>query len=149
MQRVSSPSRLGRYPVRRRIGAGAFATVWLAYDEQLDSPVAIKVLADNWSHDESVRHRFLEEGRFLRRVESEHVVQVHDVGELDDGRPFLVLTYADRGTLADRLKECWPDARFSAETTSGIRPTGRLERQPVLRPRPQRGAMRRRPTRYP
>lgn len=78
--------------------------MWLAYDEQLDAEVAIKVLADNWAHDDSVRRRFLEEGRFLRRVESEHVVQVHDVGELEDGRPFLVLTYADRGTLADRLR---------------------------------------------
>jgi serine/threonine protein kinase len=91
--------------VRRRLGSGGFATVWLAHDEQLDAEVAIKVLADNWAHDDSVRHRFLEEGRFLRRVESEHVVQVHDVGELEDGRPFLVLTYADRGTLADRLKQ--------------------------------------------
>jgi serine/threonine protein kinase len=91
--------------VRRRLGSGGFATVWLAYDEQLDAEVAVKVLADNWAHDETVRRRFLEEGRFLRRVESEHVVQVHDVGELEDGRPFLVLTYADRGTLADRLKQ--------------------------------------------
>ncbi|WP_238154864.1 serine/threonine-protein kinase [Kribbella soli] len=91
--------------MRRRLGSGGFATVWLAHDEQLDAEVAIKVLADNWGHDDSVRHRFLEEGRFLRRVESEHVVQVHDVGELEDGRPFLVLTYADRGTLADRLKK--------------------------------------------
>ncbi|WP_406050204.1 serine/threonine-protein kinase [Kribbella sp. NBC_00889] len=99
------PTRLGRYVVRRRLGSGGFATVWLAHDEQLDAEVAIKVLADNWGHDDSVRRRFLEEGRFLRRVESEHVVQVHDVGELDDGRPFLVLTYADRGTLADRLKK--------------------------------------------
>lgn len=99
------PTRLGRYVVRRRLGSGGFATVWLAHDEQLDAEVAIKVLADNWGHDDSVRQRFLEEGRFLRRVESEHVVQVHDVGELEDGRPFLVLTYADRGTLADRLKK--------------------------------------------
>ncbi|TDD58490.1 serine/threonine protein kinase [Kribbella antibiotica] len=99
------PTRLGRYIVRRRLGSGGFATVWLAHDEQLDAEVAIKVLADNWGHDETVRRRFLEEGRFLRRVESEHVVQVHDVGELEDGRPFLVLTYADRGTLADRLKK--------------------------------------------
>ncbi|MFI5729952.1 protein kinase [Kribbella sp. NPDC051587] len=99
------PTRLGRYVVRRRLGSGGFATVWLAHDEQLDAEVAIKVLADNWGHDDTVRRRFLEEGRFLRRVESEHVVQVHDVGELEDGRPFLVLTYADRGTLADRLKK--------------------------------------------
>ncbi|WP_224769521.1 serine/threonine-protein kinase [Nocardioides ochotonae] len=97
------PRRLGRYAVRRRIGAGAFATVWLAYDEQLDSPVAVKVLADNWSEDHHVRRRFLEEGRYLRRVDSPHVVRVYDAGELDDGRPYLVMTYADQGTLADRL----------------------------------------------
>ena len=98
------PSRLGRYAVRRRIGSGGFATVWLAYDEQLDSPVAVKVLADNWTEDHHVRQRFLEEGRFLRKVESPHVVSVYDAGELDDGRPYLVMSYADQGTLADRLE---------------------------------------------
>lgn len=98
------PSRLGRYAVRRRIGAGGFATVWLAYDEQLDSPVAVKVLADNWTEDHHVRGRFAEEGRFLRKVESPHVVTVYDAGELDDGRPYLVMSYADQGTLADRLE---------------------------------------------
>src|SRR4051794_34669362 len=102
---VSMPNRLGRYVVRRRIGAGSFATVWLAYDEQLDSPVAIKVLADNWTDDFDVRRRFIEEGRFLRKVDSPHVVSVYDAGELDDERPYLVMTYADQGTLADRLKD--------------------------------------------
>ena len=106
------PGRLGRYAVRRRLGSGGFATVWLAYDEQLDAEVAVKVLSDNWVDDDAVRDRFLEEGRFLRRVESEYVVQVHDVGELDDGRPFLVLTYADKGTLAERIRSgpLGPDA---------------------------------------
>ncbi len=97
------PHRLGRYAVRRRIGSGGFATVWLAYDEQLDAPVAVKVLADNWTEDHQVRTRFIEEGRYLRRVESPHVVSVYDAGELDDGRPYLVMSYADQGTLADRL----------------------------------------------
>lgn len=99
------PGRMGRYVVRRRVGSGGFATVWLAYDEQLDAPVAIKVLADNWTADHHVRTRFVEEGRFLRRVESPHVVTVYDAGELDDGRPYLVMTYADQGTLADRLAD--------------------------------------------
>lgn len=90
--------------MRRRIGAGAFATVWLAYDEQLDCPVAIKVLADNWTEDQHVRQRFIEEGRFLRKVESPHIVSVYDAGELEDSRPFLVMSYADQGTLADRLE---------------------------------------------
>jgi len=98
------PARLGRYAVRRRIGSGGFATVWLAYDEQLDSPVAIKVLAENWTGDSHVRRRFLEEGRYLRKVESPHVVTVYDAGSLDDDRPYLVMSYADQGTLADRLE---------------------------------------------
>ena len=105
------PQRLGRYAVRRRIGSGGFATVWLAYDEQLDAPVAIKVLADNWTEDHQVRTRFVEEGRYLRRVESPHVVTVYDAGELDDGRPYLVMTYADQGTLADRLEVGRADRR--------------------------------------
>ncbi|MFN8190573.1 MAG: serine/threonine-protein kinase [Nocardioidaceae bacterium] len=100
---MSSPTRLGRYSVRRRIGSGGFATVWLCYDEQLDSPVAVKVLADNWTEDHHVRGRFLEEGRFLRKVDSPHVVPVYDAGQLEDGRPYLVMAYADQGNLADRL----------------------------------------------
>ncbi|CAN5629502.1 serine/threonine-protein kinase [soil metagenome] len=100
----SAPQRFGRYAVRRRIGSGGFATVWLAYDEQLDAPVAVKVLAENWTDEHQVRTRFVEEGRYLRRVESPHVVTVYDAGELDDGRPYLVMTYADQGTLAERLE---------------------------------------------
>ncbi len=78
--------------------------MWLGYDDQLDSPVAIKVLADNWTDDHHVKQRFVDEGRFLRKVESPHVVPVYDAGELDDGRPYLVMAFADQGTLADRLE---------------------------------------------
>src|SRR6185436_1428943 len=42
--------------------------------------------------------------RLLRRIRSPHVVTVHDVGRLDDGRPYFVMDYADRGTLAPRLE---------------------------------------------
>ncbi len=101
---MPAPIRFGRYAVRRRIGSGGFATVWLAYDEQLDAPVAVKVLAENWTEDHQMCARFVEEGRYLRRVESRHVVTVYDAGELDDGRPYLVMTYADQGTLNDRLQ---------------------------------------------
>lgn len=100
---MSAPARFGRYRVERRIGSGAFATVWLARDEVLEAPVAVKVLADNWSHRLDIRARFEEEARILRRADSDRVVRVHDIGELEDGRPYFVMTYADRGTLAERI----------------------------------------------
>ncbi|WP_432944551.1 serine/threonine-protein kinase [Kribbella sp. CA-253562] len=101
---MDQPPRIGRYSLVRRVGAGGFATVWLARDEQLDAEVAVKILSDNWIDEDDVRRRFLAEGRFLRRVDSPHVVGVHDVGETEDGRPYLVLTYADGGSLADKIK---------------------------------------------
>ncbi|MFD8717349.1 serine/threonine-protein kinase [Streptomyces sp. NPDC059629] len=95
--------RIGRYRLERRLGTGAFGTVWLAHDDQLDASVAVKVLADNWSHRLDIHDRFLSEARLLRRADSKRVVQVYDIGELPDGRPYFVMEYADAGTLADLL----------------------------------------------
>jgi len=89
--------------VRRQLGAGGFAVVWLGHDNGLADEVAIKVLADNLSQRLDVRARFVEEARVLRRTESRRVVEVYDIGELPDGRPYFVMTYADQGSLADKL----------------------------------------------
>jgi eukaryotic-like serine/threonine-protein kinase len=98
---------IGRYGLVRVLGSGAFATVWLARDEDLDIDVAIKVLAENWSADAGVRERFLHEARLLRRISSPRVVRVHDVG-VHDGRPYFVMDHVERGTLADVGTAGWP-----------------------------------------
>ncbi|MFI2648233.1 protein kinase [Micromonospora fulviviridis] len=100
---MTAPTRIGAYRVERLLGAGSFATVWLAYDPVLDGRVAVKVLAENWSHDLRVRERFLDEARLLRRLDHDRLVRVHTVGELPDGRPYAVLAWADGGSLRDRL----------------------------------------------
>jgi hypothetical protein len=100
---VISPARIGAYRVERLLGTGSFATVWLGFDPSLGARVAIKVLADNWSHDLRVRERFLDEGRLLWRLDHRRVVRVYAVGELPDGRPYLVMMWADGGSLRDRL----------------------------------------------
>ncbi|MFB4298298.1 serine/threonine-protein kinase [Actinomadura sp. NTSP31] len=79
--------------------------MWLGHDDALASQVAIKVLSGSLLDDLDVRNRFLEEARILRRADSERLVRVHDIGELPDGRPYFVMSYADRGTLADRMRE--------------------------------------------
>lgn len=95
----------GRYVVQQRLGAGNFATVYLAFDERLEVPVAVKLLADHWSWEPEVRGRFVQEARLLRSLNDPHVVQIRDIAETDDGRPYLVMDYATNGTLDQRLVE--------------------------------------------
>ncbi|MCH5674437.1 protein kinase domain-containing protein [Streptomyces gilvus] len=96
---------VGRHRLQRLLGQGGFGMVWLAYDDLLEAPVAVKVMAEKWVHRLDLRERFLDEARLLRQAQSDRVVQVHDIGELPDGRPYFVMTYADGGTLADRLQQ--------------------------------------------
>ncbi|MGC5287500.1 serine/threonine-protein kinase [Micromonospora sp. DT231] len=117
---MSIPPQIGRYRVARPVGAGAFATVWLAYDDELQAPVAVKVLAENWSQRADIRARFRQEARFMRQVDSDHLVRVLDIGELPDGRPYLVMTYAGGGTLADRLADGPMPVREALRTAADI-----------------------------
>jgi serine/threonine protein kinase len=81
---------------------GGFASVWLYRDDELQSDVAVKALADNWAQRLDIRDRFLQEARILRRADSDYVVRVYDVGEVE-GTPYFVMSYADKGTVANLL----------------------------------------------
>lgn len=111
---MSLPERLGRLQRVDRLGEGGFATVWLYHDAELRSDVAVKALADNWSQRLDVRERFLEEARILRQADSDHIVRVYDVGEVDQ-TPYFVMTYADLGSLARLVEsgEPLPPARVA------------------------------------
>ena len=78
------------------------ATVYLAQDEELDRPVALKILADNLAGDATFRDRFEREARLAARLSHPNVVRIFDVGE-SDGRPFIVMEYVEGDTLADEL----------------------------------------------
>jgi eukaryotic-like serine/threonine-protein kinase len=86
-----------------RLGVGGFASVWLYRDDELQSDVAVKALADNWAQRLDIRDRFLQEARILRRADSDYVVRVYDVGEVE-GTPYFVMSYADRGTVANLIE---------------------------------------------
>jgi serine/threonine protein kinase len=100
---VSLPARLGRLTQVERLGVGGFASVWLYRDDELQSDVAVKALADNWAQRLDIRDRFLEEARILRRADSDYVVRVYDLGEVE-GTPYFVMSYADQGTLANLIE---------------------------------------------
>lgn len=93
---------IGRFRLLHELGRGSFAEVWLAWDPDLESHVAIKILARG---KEKAKDRFLREARMLRRINSINVLSVHDTGHLDDGRPWFIVDYASRGNLQLRLQQ--------------------------------------------
>jgi serine/threonine protein kinase len=95
----------GRYRVEQPLGHGGMATVYLAHDEELDRPVAVKLLAENLADDAALRKRFLREARLAARLSHPNVVSVYDAGETDDGRPYIVMEHVEGVTLADVLRE--------------------------------------------
>jgi serine/threonine-protein kinase len=79
------------------------ATVDLAHDVELDRPVALKRLAENLARDEDLQRRFVREARLAARLAHPNVVRVFDVGEDDDGRPFIAMEFVEGETLAELL----------------------------------------------
>ncbi len=77
---VPPPEAFGRYQVRKALGAGAFGTVYLGHDSQLDRPVAIKVLSCRPDESQVQSERFLNEARRLARLSHPGIVTVHDFG---------------------------------------------------------------------
>jgi serine/threonine-protein kinase len=77
------------------------ASVYLARDQSLRRPVAVKVLSDRLDGNGTSRARFLREARLAARLAHPNVVKVFDAGEAD-GRPYIVMEYVP-GTTVDEL----------------------------------------------
>jgi tRNA A-37 threonylcarbamoyl transferase component Bud32 len=93
----------GRYELRGMLGAGAMATVSVAWDRDLEVERAIKILSPQMARNEKVRVRFVQEARTMARLKHRNIVTVHDVG-LEGEHPFIVMEKLDGGSLADRLE---------------------------------------------
>jgi serine/threonine protein kinase len=99
------PSAIGRYRVVSLLGEGGFGTVFLAHDDDLDRPVAIKVpRPDRIARPEDVE-AYLAEARILARLDHPHIVPVYDVGRTPDGHCYVVSKFVEGTDLAARLKQ--------------------------------------------
>lgn len=107
----------GRYTILRVIGTGGMGVVYQALHEELGRPVAIKVLGAAWASDELAIQRFLREARTASNIGHPNIVMVHDMGRLDDGRPYLVMELLCGTSLADLLDSY---ARLPPERVSSI-----------------------------
>jgi serine/threonine protein kinase/formylglycine-generating enzyme required for sulfatase activity len=102
---VERPLVFGRYRAEKPLGKGAFGTVYLARDAELDRLVAIKVPnAERIAGAGSVES-YLREARILARLDHRHVVPVYDVGRTADGLCYVVSKYIEGTNLAERISQ--------------------------------------------
>ncbi len=100
----SIPTVLSRYRVLSLLGAGGMGEVYLASDDKLGRRVAIKILPESVSRDDEAKRRMLREARAVAALDHPNVCTIYEVGEHDDGRPYIVMQYVEGETLFDRLK---------------------------------------------
>jgi serine/threonine-protein kinase len=99
------PEQVGRYLVEGEIGRGGMGVVVRGRDPELNRTLAIKVMLDKYRGNTDVERRFLEEVQVTAQLQHPGVPPVHEVGRLEDGRPFFVMKLVKGRTLAELLKE--------------------------------------------
>ncbi len=91
-----------RYRLEAKLGSGGMSTVYLARDETLDRPVAVKVMHREMSEQADQLQRFRQEARAVAKLSHPNVVSVIDAGE-DGGHPYIVFEYVEGETLKQRI----------------------------------------------
>lgn len=105
MSAPSTPKKIAKYTIEGVLGSGAMGVVYKALDEQIDRPVAIKVLHEHLRlgvDGETLAARFLQEARAAARCLHPNIVTVFDFGS--EGVPYIVMEYVEGMELRTFLK---------------------------------------------
>jgi len=113
-----------RYRIVRHLARGGMAEVYLAHDQLLDRPVALKVLFPEFAADRSFVERFRREARAAANLNHPNIVSIYDWGE-EDGTYFIVMEYVDGRTLREVIRGDGPlhptrAAEIGADIAAGL-----------------------------
>ena len=93
-----------RFSIVEPVGQGGMGTVYLATDMVLGRKVAIKVLNQELVHDARFLERFRREARIIAQLSlNPHVVTIYDIGETENGIPYLVTEFLTGHPLTEEL----------------------------------------------
>jgi serine/threonine-protein kinase len=92
----------GKYRLERKLGEGGMGAVWSAHHAQLDTAVAIKLIRGE-ANRKDMALRLMQEARAAAKLGHPAIVRVFDVGETDQGDPFIVMEQLEGESLQDRL----------------------------------------------
>lgn len=102
MSQTPQPPLAGRYELRRQLAATPAARVYLAQDQELDRPVAIKILGPDLARDPQVVERFRQAANTAASVHHPNIVTIYDSGE-DQGAQYVAMEYVEGASLADTI----------------------------------------------
>jgi serine/threonine-protein kinase len=97
----------GKYSLEAELGRGGMGIVYLAQEVQLDRPVALKVLPEEFSNKPELRERFLREARTAAKLSHPHIVPIFAVDEVGQF-VYFVMGYVAGETLGDRVRNRGP-----------------------------------------
>ena len=97
-----------KYRIERVVGRGGMGVVMAAWHLALDQRVALKCLQPELAQNAESAARFLREARAAAKIKSEHGVRVLDVGNLEDGIPYMVMEFLDGRDFSDELRDRGP-----------------------------------------
>jgi serine/threonine protein kinase len=95
----------GNYRAVSLLGEGGMGAVYLAEHPGIGRRVAVKVLHKNYTRDESLLGRFLNEARAANAIRHPNIIEILDSGVLGDGTPFLVMELLEGESLGARLRK--------------------------------------------
>ena len=95
---------LGHYEIITQIGEGGMGEVYLAKDKKLDRKVAVKILNEEFSQDESNLKRFVSEAKAASALNHPNILTIYEFGEAEDMR-FIVSEYIEGKTLREIVRE--------------------------------------------
>src|SRR5580704_10129739 len=122
-QRASNPGKTdpmlgrviaGRYRLEARIGEGGMGVVYRARHVLIDRVVAVKLIRPDLRGETHLRAWMLREARAANRVDHAHIIDIHDIGETEEGELYLVMEYLVGQSLSSEL------ARGSMQLSRGV-----------------------------
>jgi serine/threonine-protein kinase len=99
-----APPAVGRFAICGEVGRGGMGLVLRGHDPGLGRDLAVKLLLGAHADRPEAARRFLQEARIGGRLQHPGVVPVYELGQADDGRPFIAMKLVEGDTLADLLR---------------------------------------------
>ncbi len=107
---LEAGTRLGRYEIRSKIGAGGMGEVYLAEDTRLHRKVALKVLPTELAVNKDRMRRFEQEAQSAAALNHPSIATIHEIGE-EEGIHYIAMEFIDGVTLRQKIHAARTDLR--------------------------------------